>query len=86
VEPGEHVLDDVLGGRPVPDQHHRQPDEFRVVKAEERGDVHGRPAHGKIPCGLGTPGTTTTVAAFTAKRIAHNYGTHPSRVWLPSLC
>jgi hypothetical protein len=44
VEPGEHVLNDLLGDWPVPDQHHRQPDKFRVVATEERGDIHRWPA------------------------------------------
>lgn len=83
VEPGEHVLNDVFRGRPVPDKHHRQPDKFRVVATEERGDIHRWPAHGRLTRRWGPASAALTIAAFTAKRIAHTYGTHPRRVWLP---
>ena len=38
-EPGEDVLHDVLGGRPVTDQEYREPHQFRMTLAEEHGHV-----------------------------------------------
>ena len=83
MEPGEHILNDVFGGRPVPDQHHRQPDKFRVVLAEERGDIHRWAGRGRLTCHLGPASAAVTIAALTAKRIAHINGTLLGRVWLP---
>ena len=34
----EHVLDHVLGGRPVADQQRREPDQFEVPGMEQVGD------------------------------------------------
>jgi hypothetical protein len=41
------------------------------------------PREEQIPRWLRPPGIAITVAAFTAKRIAHIYCTHSGRVWLP---
>ncbi len=71
VQRGEHVLDGVLGRRPVPDQHHRKPDQFRVVLAEDRGDIDRLPARGRVSREPGPPGPALAGAAVAAKRMAH---------------